>query len=197
MRGGGRSSSQADSSSSSSAHQLCSCYGHEHFPEQFSQSLECQLGYGSESSCNSSDGMLVNFSAIYNKINNSVPLTSSEPPPPATTTNLNSSTDHSYTSAVCTSSVLDGEAGSPGSARDRGAFYLDLHTSPTEPPNSHQPSCSSNSTLPFGLHPHTNTSSCTCSAEHQGALDLDANCNSYQPPHHSDSGSDLTSHLQV
>lgn len=197
MRGGGRSSSQADSSSSSSAHQLCSCYGHEHFPEQFSQSLECQLGYGSESSCNSSDGMLVNFSAIYNKINNSVPLTSSEPPPPATTTNLNSSTDHSYTSSVCTSSVLDGEAGSPGSARDRGAFYLDLHTSTTEPPNSHQPSCSSNSTLPFGLHPHTNTSSCTCSAEHQGALDLDANCNSYQPPHHSDSGSDLTSHLQV
>ncbi|XP_029574016.1 iporin isoform X1 [Salmo trutta] len=196
MRGGGRSSSQADSSSSSSAHQLCSCYGHEHFPEQFSQSLECQLGYGSESSCNSSDGMLVNFSAIYNKINNSVPLTSSEPLPPATTTNLNSSTDHSYTSSVCTSSVLHGEAGRPGSARDRGAFYLDLHTSPTEPPNSHQPSCSSNSTLPFGLHPHTNTSSCTCSAEHQGALDLDANCNSYQPPHHSDSGSDLTSHLQ-
>ncbi|XP_064788959.1 AP-4 complex accessory subunit RUSC2-like isoform X2 [Oncorhynchus masou masou] len=201
LRGGGRSSSQADSSSSSSAHQLCSCYGlsqtfHEHFPEQFSQSLECQLGYGSESSCNSSDGMLVNFSAIYNKINNSVPSTSSEPPPPATTTNLNSSTDHSYTSSVCTSSVLDGEAGSPGRARDRGAFYLDLHTSPTEPPNSHQPSCSSNSTLSFGLHPYTNTSACTCSAEHQGALDLDANCNSYQPPHHSDSGSDLTSCLQ-
>ncbi|XP_064867433.1 AP-4 complex accessory subunit RUSC2-like isoform X2 [Oncorhynchus nerka] len=195
MRGGGRSSSQADSSSSSSAHQLCSCYGvsqtfHEHFPEQFSQSLECQLGYGSESSCNSSDGMLVNFSAIYNKINNSVPSTSSEPPPPATTTNLNSSTDHSYTSSVCTSSVLDGEAGSPGRARDRGAFYLDLHTSPTEPPNSHQPSCSSNSTLSFGLHSYTNTSAC------MGALDLDANCNSYQPPHHSDSGSDLTSCLQ-
>ncbi|XP_071011964.1 AP-4 complex accessory subunit RUSC2-like [Oncorhynchus clarkii lewisi] len=201
MRGGGRSSSQADSSSSSSAHQLCSCYGlsqtfHEHFPEQFSQSLECQLGYGSESSCNSSDGMLVNFSAIYNKINNSVPSTSSEPPPPATTTNLNSSTDHSYTSSVCTSSVLDGEAGSPGRARDRGAFYLDLHTSPTAPPNSHQPSCSSNSTLSLGLHPYTNTSACTCSAEHQGALDLDANCNSYQPPHQSDSGSDLTSCLQ-
>ncbi|XP_055774544.1 AP-4 complex accessory subunit RUSC2-like isoform X2 [Salvelinus fontinalis] len=201
MRGGGRSSSQADSSSSSSAHRLCSCYGlsqtfHEHFPEQFSQSLECQLGYGSVSSCNSSDGMLVNFSAIYNKINNSVPSTYSEPPPPATTTNLNSSTDHSYTSSVCTSSVLDVEAGSPGSARERVAFYLDLHTSPTEPPNSHQPSCSSNSTLPFELHPHTNTSSCTCSAEHQGALDLDANCNSYQPPHHSDSGSDLTSCLQ-
>ncbi|XP_031672793.1 iporin [Oncorhynchus kisutch] len=199
MRGGGRSSSQADSSSSSSAHQLCSCYGlsqtfHEHFPEQFSQSLECQLGYGSESSCNSSDGMLVNFSAIYNKINNSVPSTSSEPPPPATTTNLNSSTDH--TSSVCTSSVLGGEAGNPGRARDRGAFYLDLHTSPTEPPNSHQPSCSSNSTRLFGLHPYTNTSACTCSAEHQGALDLDANCNSYQPPHHSDSGSDLTSCLQ-
>ncbi|XP_036835192.1 iporin isoform X2 [Oncorhynchus mykiss] len=201
MRGGGRSSSQADSSSSSSAHQLCSCYGlsqtfHEHFPEQFSQSLECQLGYGSESSCNSSDGMLVNFSAIYNKINNSVPSTSSESPPPATTTNLNSSTDHSYTSSVCTSSILDGEAGSPGRARDRGAFYLDLHTSPTAPPNSHQPSCSSNSTLSLGLHPYTNTSACTCSAEHQGALDLDANCNSYQPPHQSDSGSDLTSCLQ-
>uniref|UniRef100_A0A4W5RLW0 RUN and SH3 domain containing 2 n=1 Tax=Hucho hucho TaxID=62062 RepID=A0A4W5RLW0_9TELE len=206
MRGGGRGSSQADSSSGSGpAHQRCSCCGLsqtylEHFPEPFSELSERQLGYGSDSSCNSSDGVLVNFSAIYNNINNSVPATSSKPPPLATTiTNLNSSTDQSCTSSVCICSVLDEEAGSRRGSGSGGAFYLDLHTSPTEPPHLHsqQPTCPSNNTLPLLIepHPHATTSSCTCSAEHQGALDLDANCNSYHPPH-SDSGSDLMSCLQ-
>ncbi|XP_038868936.1 iporin [Salvelinus namaycush] len=208
MRGGGRGSSQADSSSGSgAAHQRCSCCGLsqtylEHFPEPFSESSERQMGYASDSSCNSSDGVLVNFSAIYNNMNNSVPATSTKPPPLATTTtNLNSSTDQSCTSSVCICSVLDEEAGSRRGSGGGGAFYLDLHTSPTEPPHLHsqQPPCPSNNTLPLLIephsHPHPTTSSCTCSAEHQGALDLDANCNSYHPPH-SDSGSDLMSCLQ-
>ncbi|XP_055743483.1 AP-4 complex accessory subunit RUSC2 [Salvelinus fontinalis] len=208
MRGGGRGSSQANSSSGSgTTHQHCSCCGLsqtylEHFPEPFSESSERQLGYASDSSCNSSDGVLVNFSAIYNNMNNSVPATSTKPPPLATTTtNLNSSTDQSCTSSVCICSVLDEEAGSRRGSGGGGAFYLDLHTSPTEPPHLHsqQPPCPSNNTLPLLIephsHPHPTTSSCTCSAEHQGALDLDANCNSYHPPH-SDSGSDLMSCLQ-
>ncbi|CAB1322423.1 unnamed protein product, partial [Coregonus sp. 'balchen'] len=157
MRGGGRGSSQADSSSGSGpAHQRCSCCGLsqtylEHFPEPFSESSECQLGYGSDSSCNSSDGVLVNFSAIYNKMNNSIPATSSKPPPLATTTtNLNSSTDQSCTSSVCICAVLDEETGSRRGSGGGGAFYLDLHTSPTEPPQHHtqQTPCPSNNTLP-------------------------------------------------
>ncbi|XP_068460901.1 AP-4 complex accessory subunit RUSC2 isoform X2 [Clinocottus analis] len=179
-------------SSSSSCTQHCSCCAlsqnyPRHFPESFSEPFsECQRGYGSDSSCNSSDGVLVNFSAIYNKMNNSVP----EKPPASGHANLNSSTEHS-----CTSSVSD----LPGSKRDStgGAFYLDLHTSPTEPPLSQQqPSCLG-SAFPLIREPHLSTSStCSCAAEHQGALlDLDANCNSYHPPHSGSSG-DLVSCLQ-
>ncbi|KAK5909351.1 hypothetical protein CesoFtcFv8_003288 [Champsocephalus esox] len=152
----------------------------QHFPESFSEPFsECQQGYGSDSSCNSSDGVLVNFSAIYNKMNNSIP----EKPPVSGHTNLNSSTDHSRTSPV---------SDPPGNKRDstEGAFYLDLHTSPTEPPSSQQ--------QPFPLihEPHLSTSStCSCAVEHQGVLDLDANCNSYQPPH-SGSSEDFVSCLQ-
>ncbi|XP_017552748.1 iporin [Pygocentrus nattereri] len=40
-----------------------------------SESSQKQLEYVSDSSCNSSDGLLVNFSAIYNKANNAVPAT--------------------------------------------------------------------------------------------------------------------------
>lgn len=182
-------SSKTGSYSSSSSTQHCSCCAlsqnyPQHFPDAFSEPFpECQQGYGSDSSCNSSDGVLVNFSAIYNKMNNSVP----EKLPISGTTNLNSSTDHS-----CTSSVSD-----PPGNRDsstEGAFYLDLHTSPTEPPLS-QPSCLGN-TFPIIREPHLSTSStCSCSAEHQGALDLDANCNSYHPSHAGSSG-DLASCLQ-
>ncbi|XP_040898183.1 iporin isoform X2 [Toxotes jaculatrix] len=184
-------SSKTGSYSSSSSIQHCSCCAlsqtyHQHFPEAFPEPFsECQQGYGSDSSCNSSDGVLVNFSAIYNKMNNSVP----EKPPVSGHTNLNSSTEHS-----CTSSVSD----PPGNQRDSsgGAFYLDLHTSPTEPPLSQQqPSCFGN-TFPLIREPHLSTSStCSCSVEHQGALDLDANCNSYHPPHSGSSG-DLASCLQ-
>nr|XP_046241883.1 AP-4 complex accessory subunit RUSC2 isoform X2 [Scatophagus argus] len=183
-------SSKTGSYSSSSSTQHCSCcalqnYPH-HFPEAFPEPFsECQQGYGSDSSCNSSDGVLVNFSAIYNKMNNGVP----EKPPPSVHTNLNSSTDHS-----CTSSVSD----PPGNQRDSasGAFYLDLHTSPTEPPLlQQQPSCLG-STFPLIREPNLSTSStCSCAVEHQGALDLDANCNSYHPPHSGSSG-DIASCLE-
>ncbi|XP_018537871.1 AP-4 complex accessory subunit RUSC2 isoform X2 [Lates calcarifer] len=184
-------SSKTGSYSSTSSTQHCSCcvlsqHYPQHFPEAFSEPFsECQQGYGSDSSCNSSDGVLVNFSAIYNKMNNGGP----EKPPVSGHTNLNGSTDHS-----CTSSVSD----PPGNQRDStgGAFYLDLHTSPTEPPLSQQlPSCLGNA-FPLIREPHLSTSStCSCSVEHQGALDLDANCNSYHPPHSGSSG-DLASCLQ-
>ncbi|XP_068576858.1 AP-4 complex accessory subunit RUSC2 isoform X2 [Cebidichthys violaceus] len=178
-------------SSSSSCTQHCSCCAlsqnyPQHFPEAFSEPFsECQQGYGSDSSCNSSDGVLVNFSAIYNKMNNSIP----EKPPASGHTNLNSSTDHSRTSSA---------SDPPGNKRDStgGAFYLDLHTSPTEPPLSQQqPSCLG-SAFPLIHEPHLSTAStCSCAVEHQGALDLDANCNSYHPPHSGSSG-DLVSCLQ-
>ncbi|KAG7481241.1 hypothetical protein MATL_G00064860 [Megalops atlanticus] len=98
--------------------QACSCCSSSELAPPLSRPCCCGLsepfsdgqpGYTSDSSCNSSDGVLVNFSAIYNKMNNAVPA---KPP------NLNSSADQS-----CTSSVS--EAG--------GAFYLDLQSSPTEP----------------------------------------------------------------
>ncbi|XP_041855168.1 iporin isoform X2 [Melanotaenia boesemani] len=184
-------SSKTGSYSSSSSTQHCSCCAlsqnyPQHFPEAFSEPFsEFQQGYGSDSSCNSSDGILVNFSAIYNKMNNSIP----EKQPASGPGNLNSSTDHS-----CISSVSDLAGNQHDSAG--GAFYLDLHTSPTEPPcTQEQPSCLSN-TFPQIREPHLSTSStCSCSMEHQGALDLDANCNSYHPPHGGSSG-DLASCLQ-
>ncbi|CAL8344109.1 unnamed protein product [Lota lota] len=155
---------------------VSSCNSHDYqehflhsFPEPFSEGG--QQCYGSDSSCNSSDGVLVNFSAIYNKM--------SKP------TNLNYSKDPSSTSSI-----------SPGSQRNPtgGAFYLDLHTSPTEPLQSRQ----QNSFLgqPFfevhKLHPSTSS---TRSSSTQEGHDLDANCNSYHPLHSGSSG-DLTSCLQ-
>ncbi|KAM4578363.1 AP-4 complex accessory subunit RUSC2 [Fundulus diaphanus] len=184
-------SSKTGSCSSSSSNQHCSCCGLSqnfppHFPETFSEPFsEFQPGYGSDSSCNSSEGVLVNFSAIYNKMNNSVPEKQPRSGPP----NFNSSTDQSRTSSV---SDLQGNQQDTSA----GAFYLDLHTSPTEPPLSNQqPSCFS-STFPLLREPHLSTSStCSCSMEHQGPLDLDANCNSFHPPHEGSSG-DLASCLQ-
>ncbi|CAG5919081.1 unnamed protein product [Menidia menidia] len=183
--------SKTGSYSSSSSIQHCSCCGlsqsyPQHFPEAFPEPfLEFQQGYGSDSSCNSSDGVLVNFSAIYNKMNNSIPEKQPAPGP----TNLNSSTDHSSISYI---------SDNPGHKDDSagGAFYLDIQTSPTEPPRSQQqPSCLSNN-FPLILEPHLTTSStCSCSAEHQGTFGLDANCNSFHPPHEGSSG-DLASCLQ-
>nr|XP_061837735.1 AP-4 complex accessory subunit RUSC2-like isoform X1 [Nerophis lumbriciformis] len=117
-------SSKTGSSSSGWSNQHCSCCSH-NFPQAFA---ECQQGYASDSSCNSSDGVLVNFSAIYNKTNNGVP----EKPAGSAPTNLNHLA-----------------SGSPVSDP---AFYLDLHTSPAEAPPADAP-------------------------------ELDANCNSFCPPH--------------
>ncbi|KAG9354386.1 hypothetical protein JZ751_001093, partial [Albula glossodonta] len=117
--------------------------------EAFSEGL--QPGYGSDSSCNSSDGVLVNFSAIYNKMNNAIPAN------PKPLLNLNGSIDRS-----CTSSSEE-----PG-----GAFYLDLHTSPTEPQ---------------AVNPAV---TCGC----RSPQPLDANCNSYHMP--CEGLSDMTSCFQ-
>ncbi|XP_067841621.1 AP-4 complex accessory subunit RUSC2 isoform X2 [Heptranchias perlo] len=68
------------------------------------------MAYNSDSSCNSSDGVLVNFTAIYNKMK-------SQPK-----SNL-SSDNMSHDSSYCSHSEM-------------GAFYLDLHSSPNEPKNS-------------------------------------------------------------
>ncbi|XP_062874295.1 AP-4 complex accessory subunit RUSC2 isoform X2 [Trichomycterus rosablanca] len=115
------------------------------YPESFP---DFALGYCSDSSCNSSDGILVNFSTIFNKTNNSVP------DKPAL--NLNSSANHSCTSP---SSEPVGKGGAEYASAG-GAFYLDLHRSPTEALNE--------------------SSSCQCSSQPQaGTVELDANCNSY------------------
>ncbi|XP_048458329.1 AP-4 complex accessory subunit RUSC2-like isoform X4 [Rhincodon typus] len=68
------------------------------------------MTYNSDSSCNSSDGVLVNFTAIYNKMK-----TQSK-------SNL-SSGNMSHDSSYCSHSEM-------------GAFYLDLQSSPSEPKNS-------------------------------------------------------------
>ncbi|XP_064165329.1 AP-4 complex accessory subunit RUSC2-like [Anguilla rostrata] len=127
---------------SSSRRRCCCCSLPEPFPEAFP---EGPTGYGSDSSCNSSDGVLVNFSAIYNKMNNAVPA---KPP------NLNSSAEQS-----CNSSSPE-----PG-----GAFYLDLHVSPTD-----LRAVAGASPREGGPCP----SSCAC----QTPEALDANCNSYHVP---------------
>ncbi|KAJ8414853.1 hypothetical protein AAFF_G00023760 [Aldrovandia affinis] len=144
MRSGRRSQACSCCSSSDMAppnSRRCCCS----LTEPFSEGL--QPGYGSDSSCNSSDGVLVNFSAIYNKMNNAVPTKAP---------NLNGSAEQS-----CTSSSNE-----PG-----GAFYLDLHTSPTEPRTA-------------------NPASCGCRSPQA----LDANCNSYHVP--CEGLSDLTACLQ-
>lgn len=173
-------SSKTGSYSSSSSNQLCSCCGlSQQFPETFPEPFsEFQQGYGSDSSCNSSEGVLVNFSAIYNRMNNGVPekqqqqlLLQAGP------TNFNGSVDRSSTSSLHQQDASG------------GAFYLDLHTSPSEPlPPHQQPSCFSNN-FPLAREPHLSSSStCSCSMEHQGPLDLDANCNSFHPPPAGSSG---------
>lgn len=180
-------SSKMDSYSSSSSMQHCSCCAlSRNYPQQFTETFpepfpECQQDYASDdSSCNSSDGVLVNFSAIYSKMNNGVP----EKTPVSGHANLNNSTDHSSTSSI---------SDLPGNRQHstKGAFYLDLHTSPTDPPTLQR-----HSTFPVINEPHlSSSSSCSCAVEHQGALGLDANCNSYHPLC-SESSGDLASCLQ-
>lgn len=166
-------SSKTGSYSSGSSNQHCSCCVlSQNFPETFAEPFpDFQQGYCSDSSCNSSEGVLVNFSAIYNKMNNDIP---EKQPPLAGTSSV---------------SDLHGNQQDTGGGR---AFYLDLHTSPTEPP----PSCFSKA-FPLIREPRLSSSSaCSCSMEHQATLDLDANCNSFHPPHADGSSGDLASCLQ-
>nr|XP_033791766.1 iporin [Geotrypetes seraphini]XP_033791775.1 iporin [Geotrypetes seraphini]XP_033791785.1 iporin [Geotrypetes seraphini] len=144
-------------SCSSSEVQPCRCYS----VSSQSEMLDHQMGYISDSSCNSSDGVLVNFSALYNKMNEH------------SRSNLNSA-NLSCDSSFCSHS-------------DTGAFYLDLHSSPTES----KMSCESH---------HPGNSGKTCACHHPSSPVLDANCNSYHlhcesMPCPSD-GSDLTACFQ-
>ncbi|XP_032844016.2 iporin isoform X2 [Tyto alba] len=123
-------------SCSSSELQHCRCYS----SSSQSEAIDQQMGYISDSSCNSSDGVLVNFSALYNKMNGH------------SRSNLNSA-NLSCDSSFCSHS-------------DTGAFYLDLHSSPTES----KMSCESH-------HPESAGKVCGC--QHSSSPVLDANCNSY------------------
>lgn len=89
-------------SCSSSELQRCRCCS----LSSQSEPLDQHMGYISDSSCNSSDGILVNFSALYHKTDE------------RSRSNLNSAP------LSCGSSS--------GSHSDPGAFYLDLHSSPVE-----------------------------------------------------------------
>ncbi|XP_066195579.1 AP-4 complex accessory subunit RUSC2 isoform X2 [Sylvia atricapilla] len=123
-------------SCSSSDIQHCRCYS----SSSQSEVIDQQMGYISDSSCNSSDGVLVNFSALYNKMNGQ------------SQSNLNSA-NLSCDSSFCSHS-------------DTGAFYLDLHSSPTES----KMSCESH-------NPESSGKVCGC--QHSSSPVLDANCNSY------------------
>ncbi|XP_078252738.1 AP-4 complex accessory subunit RUSC2 isoform X4 [Rhinoraja longicauda] len=100
------------------------------------------MAYNSDSSCNSSDGVLVNFTAIYNKMKSQ------------SKSNL-SSGNMSHDSSYCSHSEM-------------GAFYLDLHSSPSDPKNS----CESHNGDPA-------LKTCLCQ---QCSPAVDNNCNSYHLP---------------
>ncbi|XP_051866259.1 AP-4 complex accessory subunit RUSC2 isoform X2 [Pristis pectinata] len=100
------------------------------------------MTYNSDSSCNSSDGVLVNFTAIYNKMKSQ------------SKSNL-SSGNMSHDSSYCSHSEM-------------GAFYLDLHSSPSEPKNS----CETH-------NGDTAMKTCLCQ---QCSPAVDDNCNSYHLP---------------
>ncbi|KAM4877321.1 AP-4 complex accessory subunit RUSC2 isoform 2-T3 [Thomomys bottae] len=72
-----------------------------------SEAADQSMGYVSDSSCNSSDGVLVTFSTLYNKLHGS------------SRANLNSAPQSCSDSSFCSHS-------------DPGAFYLDLQPSPAE-----------------------------------------------------------------
>ncbi|XP_066469872.1 AP-4 complex accessory subunit RUSC2 isoform X2 [Tiliqua scincoides] len=71
-----------------------------------SEPLDQHMGYVSDSSCNSSDGILVNFSTLYHKAGS-----------------------HSRSSLNSAALSCGSSSGSPS---DPAAFYLDLHSSPVE-----------------------------------------------------------------
>ncbi|XP_055489646.1 AP-4 complex accessory subunit RUSC2 isoform X3 [Leucoraja erinacea] len=100
------------------------------------------MAYNSDSSCNSSDGVLVNFTAIYNKMKSQ------------SKSNL-SSGNISHDSSYCSHSEM-------------GAFYLDLHSSPSDRKNS----CESHNSDPA-------LKTCLCQ---QCSPAVDNNCNSYHLP---------------
>ncbi|XP_070375318.1 AP-4 complex accessory subunit RUSC2 isoform X4 [Equus asinus] len=77
-----------------------------------SETADQSMGYVSDSSCNSSDGVLVTFSTLYNKMHGN------------SHANLNSAPQSCSDSSFCSHS-------------DPGAFYLDLQTFPAE--ESHHP----------------------------------------------------------
>ncbi|KAM3938713.1 AP-4 complex accessory subunit RUSC2 isoform 2-T2 [Leptodactylus fuscus] len=104
----------------------CRCYSASSQSE-----MDQQVSYVSDSSCNSSDGILVNFSTLYNKMNG-------QP-----RSNLNSG------SLSCDSSFC--------SHPDTGAFYLDLQSSPTESKMSCDSHVHEASGKPCGCHHHSSS----------------------------------------
>ncbi|XP_040277125.1 iporin isoform X2 [Bufo bufo] len=104
----------------------CRCYSASSQSE-----MDQQVSYVSDSSCNSSDGILVNFSALYNKMNG-------QP-----RSNLNSG------SLSCDSSFC--------SHPDTGAFYLDLQSSPTESKMSCDSHVQEASGKPCSCHHHSSS----------------------------------------
>ncbi|XP_039731385.1 AP-4 complex accessory subunit RUSC2 isoform X2 [Pteropus medius] len=87
---------------SASGAQYCRCSS----TSSQSETADQSMGYVSDSSCNSSDGVLVTFSTLYNKMH-------------GTRANLNSAPQSCSDSSFCSHS-------------DPGAFYLDLQPSPAE-----------------------------------------------------------------
>ncbi|XP_023694706.2 AP-4 complex accessory subunit RUSC2 isoform X2 [Paramormyrops kingsleyae] len=122
----------------------CCCSGGGSIPALISEN---QPSYASDSSCNSSDGVLVSFSAMYNRMNNAVP---------AKPLNLNASAEHS-----CGSSTSE----------PSGAFYLDLHASPAEPQGSIPAPCGCPSPPP-ALDANCNSYHPPCEAPTSEACDL-------------------------
>ncbi|KAE8636961.1 hypothetical protein XENTR_v10003225 [Xenopus tropicalis] len=115
----------------------CRCYSASSQSE-----MDQQVSYVSDSSCNSSDGILVNFSTLYNKMNG-------QP-----RSNLNSG------SLSCDSSFC--------SHPDTGAFYLDLQTSPAESKmscDSHLHECSGKQ-CGFHHHPSSPVLDANCNSYH-------------------------------
>lgn len=104
----------------------CRCYSASSQSE-----MDQQVSYVSDSSCNSSDGILVNFSTLYNKMNGHP------------RSNLNSG------SLSCDSSFC--------SHPDTGAFYLDLQSSPTESKMSCESHVQEASGKPCGCHHHSSS----------------------------------------
>ncbi|KAM5194025.1 AP-4 complex accessory subunit RUSC2 [Mantella aurantiaca] len=115
----------------------CRCYSASSQSE-----MDQQVSYVSDSSCNSSDGILVNFSTLYNKMNGHP------------RSNMNSG------SVSCDSSFC--------SHPDTGAFYLDLQSSPTESKMSCDSHLQEASGKPCGCtnHPSSPVLDANCNSYH-------------------------------